>query len=78
MKKIAGKFYQSCGTSQQKQENFGSNHDECRNEEYCCYCFKDGTYMMDLIMDQMIEHDVQLVDVFNMKFAYTKKKLLRI
>lgn len=78
MKKFAGKFYQSCGTSQQKQEDFGSNHDECRNEEYCCCCFKDGTYMMYLIMEQMIEHDVQLVDVFNMKFAYTKKKLLRI
>lgn len=36
------KFCQSCGMPLQKNEELGTNHDGSKNEEYCCYCYKDG------------------------------------
>ena len=58
------KFCQSCGMPLQK------------NEEYCCYCYKDGAFTMDCTMDQMIDHCVQFVDEFNKDadFHYTKEE----
>ena len=59
------KFCQSCGMPLQKNEEFGTNHDGSKNEEYCCYCYKDGAFTMDCTMDQMIDHCAQFVDEFN-------------
>ena len=41
------KFCQSCGMPLQKNEELGTNHDGSKNEEYCCYCYKDGAFTMD-------------------------------
>jgi hypothetical protein len=42
-------FCQSCGMPMNNPEDFG-------NEEYCCYCFKDGVFTLpDITMEQMIE-----------------------
>ena len=38
------KFCQSCGMPLQKNEELGTNHDGSKNEEYCCYCYKDFHY----------------------------------
>ena len=38
------KFCQSCGMPLQKNEELGTNHDGSKNEEYCCYCYKDGAF----------------------------------
>lgn len=35
------------------------------NEEYCCYCYKDGKFTQDITMDEMIEHCAQFLDDFN-------------
>ena len=59
------KFCQSCGMPLQKNEELGTNHDGSKNEEYCCYCYKDGAFTMDCTMDQMIDHCAQFVDEFN-------------
>ena len=70
------KFCQSCGMPLQKNEEFGTNHDGSKNEEYCCYCYKDGAFTMDCTMDQMIDHCAQFVDEFNKDadFHYTKEE----
>ena len=72
------KFCQSCGMPLQKNEELGTNHDGSKNEEYCCYCYKDGAFTMDCTMDQMIDHCAQFVDEFNKDadFHYTKEEAL--
>lgn len=54
------KFCQSCGMSMEKTEDFGTNNDGGRNEEYCCYCYKEGKFTDDMTMEDMIQ--------FNLKF----------
>jgi len=33
---------QSCGMPMARPENFGTNADGSRNEDYCAYCFQAG------------------------------------
>ncbi|EGK00738.1 hypothetical protein HMPREF9455_03012 [Dysgonomonas gadei ATCC BAA-286] len=59
------KFCQSCGMPLNASEDFGTNADQSRNDEYCTYCFKNGEFTEDITMDEMIEHCVQYLDDFN-------------
>ena len=43
----------------------GTNADGSKNEDYCMYCYKDGKFLQDCTMDQMIEHCAQFVDEVN-------------
>lgn len=72
---MENKYCQSCGMPLQNQDELGTNSDGSRNEEYCCYCFKDGAFTMDYTMEQMIEHCAQFVDEFNKgsEVVYTKE-----
>jgi len=48
---------QSCGYPLKKEEDKGTNADGTRNEEYCCYCYKDGKFTNpDMDVEGMIEH----------------------
>lgn len=58
-------FCQSCGMPMQTPELFGTNKDGSPNQEYCCYCYKDGEFTSDCTMDEMIEHCIQFLDEFN-------------
>lgn len=54
-------FCESCGMPMEKEADFGTNADGSRNEDYCCYCYKDGAFTDDTItMEGMI--------AFNLKF----------
>lgn len=72
------KYCQSCGMPLQKQEEIGTNRDGSKNDEYCCYCYKDGAFVQDCTMDEMIEHCAQFVEEFNKDAAvpYTKEKAI--
>lgn len=59
------KFCQSCGMPLNVSEDFGTNSDQSKNDEYCTYCFKNGEFTEDITMDEMIEHCVQYLDDFN-------------
>ncbi|MBF0648234.1 zinc ribbon domain-containing protein [Dysgonomonas sp. GY75] len=59
------KFCQSCGMPLNASEDFGTNADQSKNDEYCTYCFKNGEFTEDITMDEMIEHCVQYLDDFN-------------
>lgn len=54
-------------------QDFGTNADGSRNEDYCVYCFKDGQFTQDYSMEEMIQHCAQFVEEFNkdseMKFT---------
>ena len=58
------KFCQSCGMPL-TEEILGTNADGSKNEEYCMYCYKDGKFTQDCIMEEMIEFCSQFVDVVN-------------
>ncbi len=59
------RFCQSCGMPLKADEDFGTNSDQSKNEDYCIYCFKDGAFTQDCTMDEMIEHNLLYLDEFN-------------
>ena len=61
-KQPQGPFCQSCGMPMQKDEDFGTNADGSKNEEYCKFCFVNGEFTEpDITMDQMIEKVVGIM-----------------
>ena len=58
------KFCQSCGMPL-TEEVLGTNVDGSKNEEYCVYCYKDGKFLQECTMDEMIEHCAQFVGEVN-------------
>ena len=58
------KFCQSCGMPL-TDEVLGTNADGSKNEDYCIYCYKDGKFLQDCTMEEMIEHCAQFVDEVN-------------
>ena len=58
-------FCQSCGMPLTRVEDCGTNADGRTNFDYCQYCYKDGHFLQDLTMDQMIDHCAQFVDEVN-------------
>ena len=46
-------------------EVLGTNADGSKNEDYCMYCYKDGKFLQDCTMDEMIMHCAQFVDEVN-------------
>ena len=55
---------QSCGMPL-TDDVLGTNADGSKNEEYCIYCYKDGTFTGDFTMEEMAEFCAQFVDEFN-------------
>lgn len=60
-------FCQSCGMPMQKDEEFGTNKDGGKNEDYCVYCYKDGAFTADVSMDEMIAFCAEHVEEWDMK-----------
>lgn len=59
------KFCQSCGMPLNISDDFGTNSDQTRNDDYCHYCFSNGEFSQDVTMDEMIDHCIQFLDEFN-------------
>ena len=58
------KFCQSCGMPL-TDDVLGTNADGTKNEDYCMYCYKDGQFLQDCTMEEMIEHCAQFVNAVN-------------
>lgn len=43
----------------------GTNADGSRSEDYCAWCYKDGTFTQEMTMEQMIEHCAQFTNEIN-------------
>ena len=67
------RFCQSCGMPL-TDDILGTNADGSKNEEYCIYCYKDGTFTGDYTMEQMADFCAQFVDDYN---KHTGKNLSR-
>ena len=52
---------QSCGMPLNKEENWGTNEDNSKTQEYCKFCFQDGKFSdLNLTMEKVIEKSVEL------------------
>jgi len=58
------KFCQSCGMPL-TDEVLGTNADGSKNEDYCMYCYRDGKFLQECTMEEMIEHCAQFVNEVN-------------
>ena len=56
---------QSCGMPIDTESLFGTNADYSKNYEYCIYCYKDGKFLQDCTMDEMIEHCAGFINEVN-------------
>ena len=49
-------FCQRCAMPMEKAEDFGTNADGSKNEDYCCYCYENGAFLYpEATMEQVIE-----------------------
>lgn len=46
---------QSCSMPIMKEEQFGTNKDGSKNQDYCIYCYKDGEFIDKVTMKEYIE-----------------------
>ena len=56
---------QSCGMPMENESMFGTNQDGLKNSDYCIYCYKNGKFLQNFTMDEMIEHCAQFVAEVN-------------
>ena len=57
-----GPFCQSCGMPLEKPEDFGNRADGFRINDYCHYCFQNGTFTEpNISMQAMIEKCVDIM-----------------
>ena len=49
------KFCQSCAMPLNNPEEYGTEANGSKNEEYCKYCYADGAFTTDCTMEEMIE-----------------------
>jgi hypothetical protein len=56
------KVCQSCSMPLTKREEFGTNKDGSRNEDYCIYCYKDGEFMHNVSLKEYIEMNVPFAE----------------
>jgi hypothetical protein len=51
-----GPFCQSCGMPMEKPEDFGTNADGSKSEDYCYFCFQNGKFTdPNITMEAMID-----------------------
>ena len=60
---------QSCGMPINDEVLYGTNIDGTTNSDYCIYCYKDGKFLQDFTMAEMIEHCAQFIDDVNKNLA---------
>lgn len=65
VRQVEMQLCQSCGMPLAADSIKGTNADGSLNADYCIYCYKDGKFVQDYTMDEMIEHCAQFVDEFN-------------
>ncbi|NBH93738.1 zinc ribbon domain-containing protein [Duncaniella muris] len=58
------RFCQSCGMPF-VEGNIGTNSDGSKSKDYCGYCYKEGVFLQDFNMSQMIEFCTQFTDQIN-------------
>ena len=56
------KICQSCSMPLTDSNEFGTNKDSSKNEDYCIYCYKDGEFIDDVSLEEYIEMNVSFYE----------------
>lgn len=56
---------QSCGMTLYSDDVKGSEHDGSKSEEYCTYCYGNGTFLRPMTLEEAIEHNIEHLDEWN-------------
>lgn len=56
---------QSCGMSMDKIEDFGTNADKSLNDDYCVFCFKEGSFTNHFTIEEMVENNLKYLEEYN-------------
>ena len=52
---------QSCGMPIAKDDHFGTNKDNSKNKEYCCFCFVNGKFKDEgITVDEKIKKNIAI------------------
>ena len=74
MKTQESSFCQSCGMPMGKPEEHGTDKGGKRSEDYCCYCIKDGEFVVKgVTMEQYIDFLVGMADKMGMTKEEARK-----
>ena len=55
------KYCQSCGMPLKNAEDFGTNADGSKNEDYCSYCYEKGEFTKACTLQEMIDMCVPIM-----------------
>lgn len=55
----------------EKEEQYGTNKDGSKNQDYCIYCYKNGDFVDDVSMEKYIEMNVE----FASQAGFTKEQM---
>lgn len=55
------KLCQSCGMPMESPDLYGTNSDGSKNDDYCHYCFINGSFSKEETMEEMIESCIPFV-----------------
>lgn len=65
---------QSCGMPLEKQEDFGTNTNGNKSEEYCFHCFQNGKFLDEgITLQEKIEKNVKFAVQIGMSEAEARK-----
>lgn len=67
---------QSCGMHIDNSNQRGTNEDKTLNEDYCTYCYQNGTFLYDDTMEQKVEKCIRFHIDENTNENAARKKLL--
>ena len=56
-----------------KPEDFGTDINGSKNDEYCTYCFQNGKFTSDVTLEQMIERLVPMHNQMGMTEEEARK-----
>lgn len=76
--KFQNLFCQSCGMPMHTADQFGTEKDGSATPDYCSYCYKDGMFLQDCTMDEMIETCVKFMEQYNAasNIPFSKEKAI--
>ena len=65
---------QSCGMPMAKPEDFGTNADGSKSEEYCRYCFQSGKFTDEgITLEEKIRKNIEIAKQMGMPEAEAEK-----
>ncbi len=56
---------QSCGMTLYSDDVKGSEQDGSKSEEYCTYCYGNGTFLRPMTLEEAIEHNIEHLNEWN-------------